>query len=878
MGGAGGRRPGVPRLPVLMTLVILAFVAGAISARLVWPATGTPASSLAVVTASPIPPTATLPATPTPTTPDIDGALPTLYIDIAPDDFARIAARREEALEQWILLASDADFVPATVRLGRGDPVPVRLRLKGDWADHFARDKWSYRVEVQGDHALLGMRVFSLQDPSTRTYLNEWLFLENLREEGVLAVGYRFVQVVQNGRAMGIYALEEGFSKELLESQGRREGVILRYDEDLLWRYWVAYLDDAVVPRGVMDFHLIDEFQSGKVRSDPLLSAQRTVAIGRWRAWEEGKLPTSQVFDLPTLAKFLALADVWGAKHALRWHNLRFYYNPITTRLEPIAFDTQALEGGAEVVSSELSGLQWALARGDSHLQRAYVQELWHFSQPDYLEKIQSRLGADFEALRAALMSEFGGQRTPAGAEVLAPPWAVLAQRQAALREMLSPIQTVYAYLPADAPTTTLQIDAGNLMDLPVEVVGVQVGEAWFPATRISSTLRASADALVLPPLPAQATVMPYARLYVPVALPQPTPPADLPTPSLVTRIWGLTQTVTQPVALSYPASLISGPMPAPPTLEAVLAQHPYLEVVDTEEPMLMIPPGTWEVSESLILPEGYGLRLEPGTTLRFAPQAFLLAHGGPLLFEGQEDAPIVLRPSEEVWRGVVVLGADIPSVWRHVVVENTDVITTPGWTLTGGITFYESPVRIQSSRLLGMRTEDGINVVRTRFEIVDTEFAAMASDALDADFCQGVIERSLFYDVGADGLDVSGSTVYVRDVQMHNVGDKGISVGEASSLTGEHLEIIGASFGVVSKDLSRVVLRDVTIAEVRVAGLAAYTKKPAYGPASIEAQGVTFVDVPAERRTLVQTHSWIDLEHTRIWGEDVDVEALYSQ
>ena len=34
---------------------------------------------------------------------------------------------------------------------------------------------------------------------------------------------------------MGVYALEEHFTKELLESQKRREGVIISFDEHRFW-------------------------------------------------------------------------------------------------------------------------------------------------------------------------------------------------------------------------------------------------------------------------------------------------------------------------------------------------------------------------------------------------------------------------------------------------------------------------------------------------------------------------------------------------------------------------------------------------------------------------------------------------------------------
>ena len=81
-----------------------------------------------------------------------------------------------------------------------------------------------------------------------------------------------------------------------------------------------------------------------------------------------------------------------------------------------------------------------------------------------------------------------------------------------------------------------------------------------------------------------------------------------------------------------------------------------------------------------------------------------------------------------------------------------------------------------------------------------------------------------------------------------------------------------------MSKDLSHVTLENATIVGARIAGLAAYIKKPNYGPAAITASQITFVDVSSERYTLVQTGSWIDLEGTRIWGVDIDVDALYQK
>ena len=95
--------------------------------------------------------------------------------------------------------------------------IKVKLRLKGDWTDHLEGKKWSFRIHVKGKDQLFGMRRFSIQHPKVRGYYSEPLFMETLRHVGVLAPRYFFINVVINGDDLGIMALEEHFSKELLE-------------------------------------------------------------------------------------------------------------------------------------------------------------------------------------------------------------------------------------------------------------------------------------------------------------------------------------------------------------------------------------------------------------------------------------------------------------------------------------------------------------------------------------------------------------------------------------------------------------------------------------------------------------------------------------
>ena len=129
--------------------------------------------------------------------------LATIYIDMPFESYQQILDKRTEALEMNVLLTSDEDMVPAQVRYESGNSLDAKMRLKGDWTDHLEGDKWSYRIHMTGDGQVAGMRRFSIQDPSTRNYMNEWAFHQHLMNVGVLTTRYQFVNVVFNGVAHG---------------------------------------------------------------------------------------------------------------------------------------------------------------------------------------------------------------------------------------------------------------------------------------------------------------------------------------------------------------------------------------------------------------------------------------------------------------------------------------------------------------------------------------------------------------------------------------------------------------------------------------------------------------------------------------------------
>jgi hypothetical protein len=849
-----------PQWIILASIVVIAFLAGMLIQQASEARTLTvPAShKLAVITSTaPLAAAATVPP-PTPL-PTFGEAPPTIYINIPTTNWEQITAARERALKRGILLNEDNPEVDGTLRYDDQD-MPITVALKGDWTDHLRGDKWSLRIKVGHNYFLFGMAVFAIQNPPVRQYTNEWAYHTNLRRDGVLGLRYRFVNVVLNGQSKGIYALEEGFSKELFEAQTRREGFIMRYNENLLWT-WRSLSPDNYVPPGVESFYVIDEYQTTKIINAQGLGAQRQMAEGMLRAVWTGDRRPSEVFDVELMGRFLALTNLWGGQHGLIWHNLRYFYNPLTTRLEPIGFNANAHPDSAKV---DLDPQQFY---HDPLLQAAYVQSALEVTSPKYLDQLQAELGPQIAAFNQILKDEFGD---------LPLPWDKLRSRAQQIRQRIQPLQAVYALLPLGESNV---VEVGNFLEWPVQVISLEIAGRSIPVERSwvmtdsQSLLVQGTDALALNPLAIDAKDVAYAHISVPRDMISLTASSSI---SVVTRLLGGTDEQRQQAVRFYPEPISHGPQPTV-TVEQALAQHAFLAQAP-EDKMLVARSGDWTVNDDLIVPQGYGLRIEPGTTLRLGAGVIIAVYGGPLQFEGEADAPILLTNVEgaETWGGIAVVEAGAPSLLSYVTLQNTGGVSKPGWGTTGALNFYKSPATISHSHFLHIKnTDDTINFVISPFKVLDSYFEDTFADAIDSDFSSsGLVERCVFQNIGNDGVDMSGTHLVLRQSTMTDMGDKGASIGEFSTADIEGITVTRPYMGIAAKDGSRITARNVKIIEPRIAGLASYTKKTEYGPAGLTASNIVFENV--EHPTLVQTGNWIDLDGTRIWGIDVDIDKLY--
>ena len=213
----------------------------------------------------------------------------------------------------------------------------------------------------------------------------------------------------------------------------------------------------------------------------------------------------------------------------------------------------------------------------------------------------------------------------------------------------------------------------------------------------------------------------------------------------------------------------------------------------------------------------------------------------------------------------------------RHTRVIHTTGVAKPGWSLTGGVTFYESDVDVVATTFKGHNGEDALNIVRSDFVIDGTTFDTTLSDAFDSDFSTGKVTKSTFINIGTagggDAIDTSGSVVEITDVTFRQVSDKAISAGEASTVTASDIVIDDTGTGLASKDRSTLTASKISIRGAKFAALTAYIKKPEYGGATIIADDVSIAG--GNTRNLVQNGSRIVLAGRELDTQDIDIDAL---
>ncbi|MEM1319482.1 MAG: right-handed parallel beta-helix repeat-containing protein [Bacteroidota bacterium] len=756
-----------------------------------------------------------------------------MELEIKDQAYRKLVRKRDEAYEIGLLRTNDDSWVKGLLREGK-EEFPVSLRLKGDWLDHLQGDKWSFRFKVKDPFAWNRLKAFSMHTPEARFFALEWLLHQLWEREDVLTTRYDFVDLRFNGKALGIYAYEEHFDKQLLEYRSRREGPIIRMTEEALWEARIRQVQGT----GLSNIDLpaiaemvnsdIEPFKGKRTLNSPNLKAQFDIAQNLLYEYQQGSKAASEIFDLTRTARYYAITDVMGAHHGVFWHNQRFYYNPVLSRLEPIGYDgfsnrpwnyklfsiakTRIEDGNV----GELGAIRKLFE--DEEFIREYMKHLYKYSSPEYMGAFLDESWNGMKGRLDYLRLEFPKLRITK-AEIL--------NRSKKIQEKLLPYNN-HSVEASWSPHPKLgqQLQLSNLHELPLEVVGFGRN-----AKRLRDSLEQSLA------LPAYYLGDPRAYRFV---------KAPLDSRYVFYKPFGLDTIYSTTIRPWGPkdGQLLKADHFNPKLLKCSLP-------LEKEGQRLRLRKGEYTLDQDWLIPEGYELYIDAGTSIDIVGGAKVLSRS-PVRLLGNSEEPVLISSSDDSAQGFTVLQAGGPSSLDYCIFKDLNTLNKDGWTLTGAVTFYESDVVIRNCVIRDNHCEDALNIIRSEFEADALLIQNTPFDGFDADFCKGTIVNSNFIDIGNDGTDFSGSRIQVKHCNYVRCGDKGLSVGEESNVFADQIRIDGATIGAAAKDLSHLFIESISLKDCNQ-GFAAYQKKAEYGHSkmvveSYQAKNVRYLHTIAPR------------------------------
>ena len=668
-----------------------------------------------------------------------DDSFEKVYLNIKFKNYRFLLDDRKRSLKNKI--GSNFSKVSGSI-LYRNKQVKAEFRLKGDLSDHWRSERrMSFRVRVKGSNYVHGFKVFSLQKPSSRQFPYDHIF-QNLQQKiGNLSSSHGYIHLFVNGEDWGIMNIEEHMSKELLEKQHKKESIIVKFGNEKKWFY------ETVSDNPYEHYMLSDDKLNIKVYSDK--KYLKEMLHRKWYSYIAKKHINGDLdlYDEYSFMTSLILAMSSGTGHVLDYGNARYFFNPYTLKIEPITTDQADFRKLSSPI--EIANLYKKIA-SEAYKEKYYklVKELLYNNAKSVFSQIQSTFPLDEEidesimvenfALLEKSLKDYIKKDTVKFVGNILP-----TNKQAAdfndhlyARHYSDGTIKIYNLLPSDIKILKIIVD-GKVVKKNLVVNGYRRENRYDPVV-----LKTNLTGIFDNKIKIESSYKGYERSYL--------------------------------LGYTYVTRDIHNPL---------LVKNTYkpkwlLNAKQNGKNGWYIKKGEWIVKKPLIIKGN--LNIEKGVKLKFDEDSFLIVNGN-LRAVGTVDNKIYLKANHKVWKGMYVLNGSSNSILENVVVSDTKSLSDGILSLSGGVTFYNSNIKIINSIFKKSRAEDALNIVRSNYTLDNVRIDSSISDGFDSDFSSGLIINSEIFSVNGDGLDFSGSNATIKNTNFYDVHDKAISAGESS-------------------------------------------------------------------------------------------------
>jgi hypothetical protein len=262
--------------------------------------------------------------------------------------------------------------------------------------------------------------------------------------------------------------------------------------------------------------------------------------------------------------------------------------------------------------------------------------------------------------------------------------------------------------------------------------------------------------------------------------------------------------------------------------------------VTDVADRTVTLLPGSYQLAEPLVVPEGYTLLLGPGTSIDLVRNASILARG-PLEWEGTGDSPIKVGSSDGTGGGLLVLRARNLSTLVNV---HFEPLASPGVSAGSGVlTFLESPVVLDRVSMKGDRSTPLLRLVGGSFIVTGSAFVGGSTPAISVEYSKGNLTETLIAD--GSGLRVSGSVVELERCRFERIAGAAVLAERESAISGTDAACSATGTGLAAETGSTAVVDGLSIRDADV-GVYAGRGETGFGPGRVALSSANFSNVTA--------------------------------
>lgn len=694
-------------------------------------------------------------------------SLENVFIEIDQESiFALELQRKIRSKNGGELLNEYKVYHPAKLKLNNNN-YNIKIRTKGvrniHWKD---KDTTSYKIDIIGDNRLWGMEEFSFQKPITRNYTYEYLFHNLLGYVDLIRIKYFFVNLYFNDQNLGVYAVEESFSKELIERQKKRNGPIFSIRDEL-----GEYFPNIA-------FELYSE--NFWINEHPELIEN---AFSTLNNLKKENFNINQGFDIDKWAKYFAIMDITGAYHGSLIKSVKLYYNPTTALFEPIGYDLHKGAGIFDnfIISDFLqeddittslncsyicNHKEWYLKflkLDDGTLNYQFVKKY-----TDYLKKYSNKEFIDsFVETYSKELNRYNKSIYKDNSKTDKIFWSGLGY-------------FVYddEYLYKRASLINSRINSINLKEVDVSLKNNQfIYEDYsinnFPILAKTSNCKLAEDNKNL----FFAGKMSFEFVTSCKEIELLTNLNEVKSFYLEENIKLSSNDIINIKNDFRNLSMHKN------VLKISQNKFKFLEPIQIDENTLI------NKNDIFIFDEKSKIDIINGSTL------FV---DGSINFINKKDQLTEIFSSDKT--GSIIFNNNFFN-FKNLSFKNLSKPNLKNYILYGGVNFINSEVNLENIYINDSNNEDALNLVNSKSQISNLYFKNIKADALDVDFGKLNFINIKCENVTNDCLDLSGVNVNGKGFYSENTNDKGISIGEETYATITDLKIIKNNIGLAVKD-----------------------------------------------------------------------------